>query len=222
MPVQALTFSTPVPDVTLRYLLHVPPALDPAAADRWPLLLFLHGMGERGDDLDLVTVHGPARYIAERADFPFITVMPQCPLLHFWTDFPLPLLLLLDAISDAYPVDRDRVYLTGLSMGGYGTWQLAASYPERFAAIAPVCGGGLKWQGFPERVCNLKRVPVWAFHGALDEAVPLMESALLVKTLQDCGGDAQLTIYPDAGHDSWTATYNNPALYEWLLSHALT
>ena len=106
-------------------------------------------------------------------------------------------------------------------MGGYGTWHLAAAQPDRFAAIAPICGGGLWYEGFPEKVCVLEKVPVWAFHGAKDPSVPLEESAKMVRALEACGGNVRFTVYPDATHDSWTETYDNPELYEWFLSHSL-
>jgi predicted peptidase len=128
-------------------------------------------------------------------------------------------LALLDDLLGRYAVDRDRIYLTGLSMGGYGTWYLGTEHANRFAAIAPICGGGYWFHGFPERVCRLRDTPVWAFHGAQDDVVPLGESETLVDTLRQCGGTVELTVYPDAGHDSWTATYANPALYQWFLAH---
>jgi len=124
-----------------------------------------------------------------------------------------------------YPIDifpqvvRFLIYFTGLSMGGYGTWHLAAEYPERFAATAPICGGAVHFAGFPEKVRALKDVPVWTFHGARDRVVPLAESADPVSTLKACGASCKFTIYPDAEHDSWTETYDNPELYEWFLKH---
>jgi pimeloyl-ACP methyl ester carboxylesterase len=124
----------------------------------------------------------------------------------------------LNAFLDALGVNQP-VVLCGLSMGGYGTWSWASLYPDRFAAIAPICGGGPSFLGFPRRVCALKEVPVWAFHGAQDDTVPLSESEILVKTLAGCGGDVRFTVYPDAGHDSWTPTYANPQLYAWFLEH---
>ena len=116
-------------------------------------------------------------------------------------------------------IDPTRIYLTGLSMGGYGTWHMAVTYPQKFAAVVPICGGGGWMYGFPKRVCALKDVPVWAFHGALDPVVPLQASQDLVNALNECGGEARLTIYPEALHDSWTQTYDNPELYQWLLEH---
>jgi predicted peptidase len=126
---------------------------------------------------------------------------------------------LLLALIKGCRVDTARLYLTGLSMGGFGSWQLAEAYPRAFAAIAPVCGGALEEWGFPERIAAIKHVPVWAFHGAKDERVPVSMSQKLVDVLQRAGGDVRLTVYPEADHDSWTQTYENPKLYEWFLKH---
>ena len=202
--------------VCLDYLLHLPRSYSPNSDRRWPLILFLHGAGERGSDLNLVTKHGIAKIAASDEGFPFIAASPQCPADSLWDDHVDALLALLDEVSASYLVDADRVYLTGLSLGGYGAWNLAALHPDRFAAIAPICGGAIPMRGFPARVCALRQVPVWAFHGALDPVVPVSESQSLVEALQVCGGDARLTIYPDAAHDSWTRTYENPELYRWF------
>jgi hypothetical protein len=106
------------------------------------------------------------------------------------------------------------MYLTGLSMGGFGTWEYAVNYPDRFAAIAPICGGGN-----PERAWAIRNLPIWVFHGAKDQAVPIKQSEDMVNALKKVGNDVKFTVYPEAGHDSWTETYNNPALYEWFLKH---
>lgn len=180
----------------------------------WPMILFLHGAGERGGDLNLVKKHGPPKIVEKQKDFPFIVVSPQCPPDQWWPDKVEVLINLLDDIVSHYRVDEQRVYLTGLSMGGYGTWTLAAAYPERFAAIAPICGGGKRYMAN-----RLKDVPVWAFHGAKDMVVSAKESEEMVDAIKARGGDAKLTIYPDAGHDSWTATYDNQELYDWFLIH---
>jgi predicted peptidase len=121
---------------------------------------------------------------------------------------------MLDEVIGQHAVDPDRVYLTGLSMGGYGTWSLAMAYPEIFAAIAPICGGGMT-----EWLFMLKDMPVWAFHGAEDPAVPLERGQRMVDALRAAGGDVRFTVYPGCGHDSWTQTYENPQLYEWFLQH---
>lgn len=201
----------------LEYLQYLPAATSPDG--RLPLILFLHGAGERGRDLEVLKRHGIPLLIESRPDFPFAVVSPQCPPARYWTDLVPACVALLAQLTAALPVDPDRVYVTGMSMGGYGTWHLAAAIPERLAAVAPVCGGGLRSRGFPERVCELGRLPVWAFHGAQDTIVPPAESVVLVETLRRCGGDARLTVYPDLAHDAWTRTYEDPELYRWLLSH---
>ena len=192
------------------YLLFLPKGYE--AQEQWPMILFLHGAGERGSNLEYVKRHGVARIVEEQQDFPFIVASPQCPRGQYWSVPSLS--ALLDEVSSTYRVDPSRVYLTGLSMGGYGTWRLAAAQPHRFAAVAPICGGGN-----PEEACNLKDLPVWAFHGARDTVVRLSESEEMVEALKACGGNVQFTVYPEADHDSWTQTYNNPALYDWFLEH---
>ncbi len=204
--------------IRLPYLLHLPRDYEADPERRRPMILFLHGAGERGDDLEQVKVHGIPK-VAEALDLPFIAVSPQCPVDTWWSDHLDALDLLIDDVAARYAADPDRLYLTGLSMGGYGTWHLAAVYPDRFAAIAPICGGGAWHAGFPGRVATLKAVPTWVFHGAKDRVVPPRESRRLVRALQAAGGDVRLTLYPEAGHDSWTETYENPELYAWFLSH---
>jgi len=201
-------------DLSLGYLLFLPEGYG-EDGKKWPLMMFLHGAGERGSNLNLVKKHGPPKIVEKRKDFPFIVVSPQCPEEDWWTEKTEDLIHLLDEIEGRYDVDTERVYLTGLSMGGYGTWTLGPKYPERFAAIVPICGGGKRF--FARR---LRDVPVWAFHGGKDNVVPVSESEEMVNAVKRAGGDARLTVYPDAGHDSWTATYDNPELYEWLLGHS--
>jgi predicted peptidase len=195
--------------VALDYLLHLPK--DYEQRDSWPLLLFLHGAGERGNDLELVKKHGPPKLIESGKQFPFIVVSPQCPAGRWWQ--PQELTALLDEIVEKYRVDRDRVYVTGLSMGGFGTWALAAYSPDRFAALAPICGGG---EAYWTR--EIAHVPVWAFHGAKDPVVPVERSEKMIAAMQEHGAAAaKLTVYPDAAHDAWTETYNRPDFYDWLL-----
>ena len=195
-------------EVQMSYLLYLPNGYE--QQESWPLLLFLHGSGERGEDLELVKKHGPPKLIAAGKEFPLIVVSPQCPKGRWWE--PIELVALLNDLSDKYKVDHDRVYVTGLSMGGFGTWQLASYAPDRLAAIAPICGGGEKYW-----VKQFAHLPVWAFHGAKDTGVPPERSQLMVDELNKNGGHPKLTIYPEAGHDSWTETYDNPELYAWLL-----
>lgn len=200
-------FEAKVP-VELDYLLYLPK--DYEEKDSWPLLLFLHGAGERGDNLELVKKHGPPKLIANGHEFPFIVASPQCPKNSRWV--PTPLMALISDLESRYKVDSDRIYVTGLSMGGFGTWSLASYAPDRFAAIAPICGGGERWTA--KQIAHL---PVWTFHGTADRAVPVERTEVMVEALQRAGSNPKLTLYPDVGHDSWTQTYDNPKLYEWLL-----
>ncbi len=198
--------------VQLDYLLYLPADYGKEQKN-WPLLVFLHGAGERGSDVSRVKVHGPAKLVEQGKDLPFIIVSPQCPAGKWWPYMAEAVIALIDEITERYPVDTRRIYLTGLSMGGYGTWAIGCMYPERFAAIAPICGGGL-----PYLAANLKDVPVWAFHGAKDSVVPVQQSQEMVDAVNRAGGQAKLTVYPEADHDSWTQTYSNDQLYQWLLS----
>lgn len=198
----------------LRYLFFLPERYAASPGERWPLILFLHGAGERGDDLELVKIHGIAKIVETQPDFPFVCVSPQCPADTLWSHHIVALKGLLDEILPRYAVDPQRVYLTGMSMGGFGTWSLGTAYANDFAAIAPICGGGS-----PFWVAALKDVPVWAFHGADDPIVPVEQSQRMVEALRASGGNAKLTVYPGVEHDSWTRTYENPALYDWFLQH---
>ncbi|MCX6954853.1 MAG: prolyl oligopeptidase family serine peptidase [Verrucomicrobia bacterium] len=237
--------------VGYQYLLSLPTGYDPAGEKTWPVILFLHGSGERGSDPWKVAVHGPPKLL--RGDVPaptpapgapaptpetaeararrlesaaflkanFIVVSPQCPAGPWWDDDAV--LALLDEVMAKHKTDAHRIYLTGLSMGGYGTWSVGLKYPERFAAIVPICGGGssvdVRRTGRDKKAA-LTSLGVWAFHGAKDPTVPLEESETMVATLKKAGvTDLQLTVYPEAKHDSWTETYNQPELYTWLLKH---
>ncbi len=205
----------------LDYLLYVPDDYLRRRVRKWPLILFLHGSAERGDNPEVLKKHGIPKIVEEVPRFPFLTVSPQCPEGSTWGRHLEGLNSLLDHILGKYAADPHRLYLTGVSMGGNGVWQLSARYPGRFAAIAPVCGYGLASQGFPEKVCLLKNVPVWVFHGAQDLIVPVEESRRLVDMLRACGGDVRFTVYPKCGHDSWTRTYKSREIYRWFLSHSL-
>jgi predicted peptidase len=194
--------------VKINYLLFLPEGYE-KSDKKWPLMMFLHGAGESGNDLQKVKVHGPPKIVETKRDFPFILVSPQSAR-GGWD--PPTLNALLEEILSKYRVDEDRVYLTGLSMGGFGTWAMAATYPDRFAAIVPICGGGN-----PAEAPKLTNIPAWVFHGAKDPVVPLARSEAMVNALKAAGGSVKFTVYPDAQHDSWTETYNNPELYAWLL-----
>ena len=200
------------------YLLFLPDGYGADAGKRWPLILFLHGAGERGSNVWLVAKHGPPK-IDTANKLPFIIVSPQCPDGKIWSNEIL--LALLDEIENKYSVDTHRVYLTGLSMGGFGTWSLGLSHPDRFAAIAPICGGGEFITPLLADKVTLSTLPVWAFHGAKDPVVPLEESERMVNLLKKMGvKEVKFTVYPEAQHDCWTETYANPELFAWFLRHA--
>lgn len=198
---------------TLGYLQYLPEGYAGNGGENWPLVLFLHGAGERGDDLDRVKVHGPPRLVEEGERFPFILISPQQPEGSWWSVDALT--ALLDQVTRDLRVDPMRVYVTGLSMGGYGTLALAAAHPERFAAIAPVCGGG-----DVATATAFRDVPTWLFHGLRDDVIPPERSIEMFEALRAAGApEVGLTLYPDANHDSWTRTYANPDLFDWLLRH---
>jgi predicted peptidase len=188
---QLLKTTVTIP-VKTKYLLYLPENYK-GSKSRWPLVLFLHGAGECGSNLDRVALHGPPKLAANGKQFPFVMVSPLCPYREWWnTEAQIATLgKLLDDIVSRYRIDRKRIYVTGLSMGGYGTWSLVQKYPKRFAAI-----------------------------GAKDELVLPKLSQDMVKALRKAGGKPKFTVYPDAGHDSWTAAYDNPALYAWLLKQS--
>jgi predicted esterase len=192
-----------------RYLLYIPDSVP--SNGLYPLLLFLHGSDQRGDNLNKLKTAGPPSFLDGKKSLPFVVVSPQCAEDRSWDTQNL--LTLLDHIEATLPIDKNRIYLTGFSMGGFGTWSLAQAAPERFAAIAPICGGGNL-----ERLCIMRDVPVWAFHGARDTAVPYEESERLVQQLERFEADVKFTLYSNAGHDSWTETYLNQELYDWFLS----
>jgi predicted peptidase len=207
--------------VKMDYLLFLPKGYDAKSEKRWPLIFFLHGSGERGTNIWKVAIHGPPKGLQKLDEFPFIIVSPQCPEGRFWSNDTL--LALLDEITRKYSVATNRIYLTGLSMGGYGAWDLGLAFPEKFAALAPICGGGemvgviLSGREKPEA---FKTLPVWAFHGAKDDVVPVEESQRMVDALKKAGvAEVKLTVYPGVTHNSWTQTYENPELYEWFLQH---
>lgn len=200
--------------ISLDYLLYVPQSYDRTRA--WPLAFFLHGAGERGSHLELVKTHGIPKAAERDLDLPFLAVSPQCPRNSCWDAHLAELYELLCTIKGEYSVDANRVYLTGLSMGGHGAWLFALEHPCEFAAIVPICG----WLDSLEDVCRLKDIPTWVFHGGKDPVVPVRESERVVNALRACGGDVKFTMFPDAEHDSWTAAYDDPDLYSWMLAQS--
>lgn len=217
MHAQALTLDTQiVKAIRLDYLLWLPEGYD--AAQPWPLILFLHGSGERGSDVRKVLNHGLPRRLASDLSLPAIIVAPQCPADSDWTLHDDALLTLLDEIAAQYPVDLDRVYLTGLSMGGRETWRLACGNPQRFAAIVAICGRRPYGLRSEEDAPLISHIPIWVFHGAQDPVVSIEESSRMVAALRRHGADVRYTVYADADHDSWTQAYAEDALYPWLFA----
>ena len=181
----------------------------------YPLLVFLHGSGERGDDVAKVKVHGPPKIADRDPAFPFLTVSPLLGTDQDWEIDRLD--RLVDHIAKTYRVDPARVYLTGLSRGGHASWRWAIAEPKRFAAVAPVAG-----RGNPGEACRLMDLPVWAFHGDRDDVVIPEGSFAMARAIRACGGrKVRLTIYPDLGHNAWDPAYDDPALYAWLLEQRL-
>lgn len=203
--------------LTLNYLLFRPRDTTAVIAGKFPLIITLHGIGERGSELWRVKGEGLPKILDGYNSFPFIVVSPQCPSTTEWyynDGVQVLLNKLIDSVIARYPVDTNRIYLTGLSMGGIGTLDLAIRYPQRFAAIMPIA-----FRIEPGwNVCALTNIPTWAFHGALDPIIPLSSAQSVIHTLENCGGNPTFTIYQDLYHDSWTRTYNNPAIYDWLLT----
>ena len=190
------------------YLLFLPQG-DEKSNQYWPLMLFLHGAGESGTNLADVKRNGPPKYVESHPDFPFILVSPQTK--GGWDNKTL--MALLDDVSNRYRVDRRRVYLTGVSMGGSGAWSLAAAHPERFAAIVPVSG-----MGNTSDAKRLAALPIWVFHGVKDTNISAEYSRKMVAAIKAAGGNVRYTEYPEAHHNIWKRTYDNPELYTWLLA----
>ena len=200
-------------DLELNYLLYVPEDYDPNKEGGYPTILFLHGAGHRGDNLDIITEWGPPK-IASEEGLPFIVISPQCPKGDWWTSMIYPLKQLLDASIKNYNIDTSRIYLTGLSMGGYGTFALSQVYPEYFAAVAPVCGGGT-----PSMVNFKDQPPTWVFHGDQDKIVPISSSQIMVDALETIGTEVKFTIYEDDDHYIFKKVYYKSGLFDWFLEH---
>ncbi len=194
------------------YVQYLPKDFDPEK--KYPLVFFLHGAGEWGDDLDVACRHGYMKYVREEGrEYPFIFVAPQSPAWKYWGCHTESLLAFLDYICDTLPVDRDRVILTGLSMGGTGSWMLAMADPGRFSCLVPVCGSGIGWYGEV-----LKDLPIRIYHGDCDDIVPLSESITMLRSVNRNGGNAQIHICYGMGHDAWEVAYQDEALIDWMLA----
>jgi predicted peptidase len=226
---------------TYKYQVFVPDSW--SAKQKWPIILFLHGAGERGNDGLLQTDIGLPHAIREnRSRFPVIVVIPQCPTGRWWSELDMEEVSLgaLTAASQEFKGDPKRTYLTGLSMGGYGSWSLAHEYPGKFAAIVPICGGivtpdstlkahpGLAKNSLPDDpksgdyvAKQIGKTPVWIFHGADDDTVPVEGSRKIYAVLKAAGANVRYTEYPGVGHKSWDKAYAEPELMPWLLSQSL-
>ena len=226
--------------VSYRYQVFVPQDFD--QHEHWPVILFLHGVDKRGDDgvqqTDIGIAHAIRRNIAR---FPFIVVMPQCRPGKKWIDpgMQAQAMAALEKSIKEFHGDRSRIYLTGLSMGGYGVWDMTANYPGKFAAYVPICGGIFGPPQVPDARVNLaadpkvadpyaetaRRIgstPIWIFHGGADDTVPVEESRKMAQALQKAGANVRYTEYPGVGHDSWDKAYAEPELVPWLLAQRLT
>jgi predicted peptidase len=197
-----------------QYLLFLPETYG-ESNKRFPLILFLHGSGECGTNLDLVKQFGIPRVAPLRKNFPFIVLAPQCPKGAWWTDtrMIIRVMAMLDEVCNKYMVDRSRIYLTGMSMGGFGTWALLEQFPNRFAAAAPVCGGG----GNRHLAYRMRSVPIRIYHGGLDKSVSSINSRSMDSALKKIRANVQLIIYPKMGHDIWDKVYTSDDFYDWLL-----
>jgi len=195
----------------LEYIVHYP--AEYTGEKQWPLILFLHGACERGSNVDEVKRHGIPK-VAEERELPFITISPQCPRPTFWKNQIGALKKVLDEVIGNYNIDKTRIYLTGMSMGGIGTLHMANRYPDLFAAIIPICAAFHPVKDLKK----LKSTPIWLFHGMLDRVIPAENSMEIYEYLKPMNREIELTLYDDLDHDSWTRTYDNSEIYQWLLS----
>lgn len=191
----------------LGYALHIPAN----TKEKKPLIIFLHGSGEKGTDIEKVKVHGPFKYLKTH-ELDSYVLAPQCPENEYWNEEVLYRLIL--KIQKENNIDSSRIYLTGLSMGAWGAWNLAFAHPETFAALVPIAG-------FVDRIpmiedCKIKDIPIQIFHGLLDDVVNVDYSITIYKKLKSCNANVQLTIFNDAGHDSWSRVYDNQDIYDWM------
>lgn len=195
---------------SMQYIISYPKGY--TEAKKYPVILFLHGAGSRGNDINLLLDNPYFKITDYHTEFPFITIAPLC-FANTWFDMFETLKQFVQKIRTERYVEQKKMYIMGASMGGYATWQLGMSLPEYFAAIVPICGGGMYWNAG-----RLVNVPVWAFHGKKDKTVFVEESMKMVDAVNRNGGNARLTIYPECEHNAWSDTYRNSRVFEWLLS----
>jgi predicted peptidase len=197
---------------TLKYILTAPTDFD--GSESLPMIVFLHGAGERGNDLEKIKAHGIPKLFSKNEDYNgirAITISPQCPEERTWYDFKWDVISLIDEVADKYNVDKSKISLCGISMGGFGTWEIALQIPEKLFKIAPICGGGMSW-----RAWYLRNTPIRVYHGGLDNIVPLCMSEVMVNAIREQGGNVEFTIYEDLYHDCWTRAFEQTDLIAWL------
>lgn len=192
----------------LHYLLSKPTVTN----DKMPMIVFLHGAGERGDNLELLKIHGPLKYYQNHTLESFV-LTPQCPEGKLWNAEEI--YLLIQKIIKENPIDPNRIYLTGLSMGAWGAWNLAYSHPELFAAVVPIAG-------FVDRIpmmdpCKFKGIPIRMYHGLLDNVVDIYYSSSIYKKIKECDSNIDFQIFVDANHDSWSRVYDSDEIYNWMM-----
>lgn len=215
---QLTPFQTIIPQpFQLPYQIYLPADYGTKPQQTWPLILSLHGASSRGDDPGEILSHDLPSVIEEGVDYPFIVVSPLCSAETWWSDHLPAIDVLLNEVCDRYAVEKNRIAVTGVSMGAYGVWHLGAQYPNRFSALVPISGGGAWFYGFPERARSIHKIPVWVFHGDADPIVPMREAVLLVDEMKAVGGSPKLTVIPGGGHDIWKQVYRMPDLIAWLL-----
>jgi predicted peptidase len=197
---------------TLKYILTAPTDFD--GSESLPMIVFLHGAGERGNDLEKIKAHGIPKLFSKDENYEgirVITISPQCPEERTWYDFKWDVISLIDEVADKYNVDKSKISLCGISMGGFGTWEIALQIPEKLFKIAPICGGGMSW-----RAWYLRNTPIRVYHGGLDNIVPLCMSEVMVNAIREQGGNVEFTIYEDLYHDCWTRAFEQTDLIAWL------
>jgi predicted peptidase len=193
-----------------QYLLYLPENYL-ISGKKWPLILYLHGLSEAGSDLKMLKTRGLPKVLDKGVNVPFVVVSPQCPAGEYW--LPETLITLLERVVGEHHIDEDRIYLTGISLGGYGVWRTAIDNPGTFAAIAPICSGGI-----PEGACLIKDLPAWVLHASEDTGVPVSDAEEMVDALKACGGTVRFTIL-EGDQASCDQPYGGQELFDWFLTH---
>ena len=249
------SFTSLVSNTEREYWLYLPQGYNDSNEEKWPVIMFLHGGGERGEDINKVLKHGPIMEVYNGRELPFIIIAPQMPSMpideqraarerrtpsvktgrksmlrtvigvenkfgplgppHGWNEIEKDLIMILDNTLKNYRADSNRMYLTGLSYGGFGTWYMAIHHPDRWAAVAPICGAGDNYQ-----VHKIGKTPVWLFQGGRDNVVPPEISLKTADILDAAGGNVRVTVHEDLSHDCWTRVYSGEDIYNWFLSHS--